>query len=528
MNSPPLTPGSLRWASVLLVACTVLGSALGVYSVQVAARPGDLDTGRFGLVADLSIVAAMVAAITVSALALPWRRWSHGWALTLAVAALALLVVVEFSSRYGESRQAAATYPLFVTLVLAWVGMTQPRRAALSFTLCGGAALTAVVLSAGRGVIPLASLVVVLPAGAALGEAAAWLMGELRRMERHDERRASTFIDLTRTLDELPHRSGAPAVAAALADTAAGLFATRAEVTLVDPTGLESRALAAPPQPLVAEAGTRAPNPSPVPAQLVLDLDDEGPDVLASRGSASTHPASTHPASQPNTPPEGVAAGPSPAGAPKRTTVTLVGKRGILGRVQLDLERDPEDAYLTNLLRLFAAQAAAALERLELVAQLDHEVNHDVLTGTGNRRHANTLLAKLRHDDGLLLIDVDRFKMINDTEGHLAGDELLQELGRYLTSYVRGSDDVARLGGDEFVVLARGVGTGVSSAATRLIEGWRALGASATVTIGVAVHRAGDEPSATLERADRVLYQAKRDGGDRVGRQSDEVNEPVT
>ena len=126
---------------------------------------------------------------------------------------------------------------MFVTLVLAWVGLTQPRRTALSFTVCVGAVLAGVLLYDSGGPLDVPTLALILPAGAALGEAASWIMGELRRLQRHDEARATTFIDLTRSLDALPQRASRAEVADELASAAARLFDTSAEVTLIDVDG---------------------------------------------------------------------------------------------------------------------------------------------------------------------------------------------------------------------------------------------------------------------------------------------------
>lgn len=500
MSSPSLTPGSLRWAGILIVASGSLGLGVVIY---ILSRSGPLDVTAV----TVSLVAA--AALVVAAVRLPWGRWTHGSALALAVAALVLLVLVEATSGYAGSRQAAATYPLFVTLVLAWVGMTQPRRTALSFTLCVGAALAVVVLLPPRSAIPLASLAVVLPVGAALGEAAAWMMAELRSVQRNDAQRASTFIDLTRALDQLPARSTRQEVASALADTAAGVFGAAAEVTLIDPDG-QSTAARSGRRP--HHAGTATPGRAATrPPSASVERPLAGTASSAGGGTATA-----------------TLAAPSAAPvAPRRTTITLMGHRGILGRVQLELARDPDDPYAANLVRLFAAQATSALERFELLRRLDHEITHDELTGTGNRRHATNLFNTLRNGDGIILIDVDGFKSINDTAGHLAGDELLRSLGEYLNGYVRGHDDVARLGGDEFVVVARGVGHGAAAAANRLLDGWRAQDPPATVSIGVAVHRAGDGAQVSVERADQALYQAKRAGRNQVGMGADELVEPT-
>ena len=94
-------------------------------------------------------------------------------------------------------------------------------------------------------------------------------------------------------------------------------------------------------------------------------------------------------------------------------------------------------------------EARTLLERANLT---------DDLTGVGNRRRANLLLESMRPGDGLLLLDLDHFKRVNDSRGHAEGDRILSTLGEYLRSAVREADTVARFGGEEFIVLLRGAG----------------------------------------------------------------------
>ena len=105
-------------------------------------------------------------------------------------------------------------------------------------------------------------------------------------------------------------------------------------------------------------------------------------------------------------------------------------------------------------------------EQQRLARQLEHQATHDVLTGLPNRalfadRLADALIAADRSGrrTGVLLIDLDRFKEINDTLGHHVGDQLLTQIGPRLTGALRASDTVARLGGDEFAVLLPEIGT---------------------------------------------------------------------
>jgi len=146
--------------------------------------------------------------------------------------------------------------------------------------------------------------------------------------------------------------------------------------------------------------------------------------------------------------------------------------------------------------------------RLAVVALLDE------LTGLGNRRMANTMLDTLRPGDAVLMVDVDRFKEVNDTHGHAAGDRLLSDLGEFLKQHVRRDDVVTRVGGEEFLVILRGANDHADRLALGLLRAWRATGPMTSVSIGVTVHEAGEPAQRTVERADARVYRAKRAGRD--------------
>lgn len=162
----------------------------------------------------------------------------------------------------------------------------------------------------------------------------------------------------------------------------------------------------------------------------------------------------------------------------------------------------------------------ALIERLE---QLAH---HDPLTGLPNRGLFDQRLADaLRHADGtgepvgLLMVDIDGLKQVNDLHGHASGDLLLQVAAKRLQRCTRQTDTVARLGGDEFAVVLPGTGHMLAArTAQRIIESMSeptpmggdgvAVGASA----GVAVSSPGQSPDQLLKDADQALYSAKRGG----------------
>ena len=160
----------------------------------------------------------------------------------------------------------------------------------------------------------------------------------------------------------------------------------------------------------------------------------------------------------------------------------------------------------------------------ELLARLQRLGSVDALTGLANRRQWDAELAEACEEArrtggqvGVLLLDLDHFKCINDRLGHPAGDVVLREVGALLRQTVRPGDRVARLGGDELAVLLRGFGVDrAAQLAERLRAGVRGLcppGSAAgrvTVSVGVAAG-AGHEafPLELMSRADQQLYRAK-------------------
>ena len=139
----------------------------------------------------------------------------------------------------------------------------------------------------------------------------------------------------------------------------------------------------------------------------------------------------------------------------------------------------------------------------------------DELTGLGNRRAGNVLLESMRGGDALLLLDLDRFKQVNDTFGHIEGDRLLARLGAYLAGAARERDTVARFGGEEFIIVLRRGGDEAVGVAEHLLRGWRLQHPLASFSVGVAVHDGG-AALRTFGLADAALYDAKRRGRDCV------------
>ena len=168
-------------------------------------------------------------------------------------------------------------------------------------------------------------------------------------------------------------------------------------------------------------------------------------------------------------------------------------------------------------------------ERVRSAEQFRHLAHHDMLTGLPNRRlltdrmEQAIALARRSHSRvGLMLLDLDDFKVINDTEGHSVGDQVLVTVALRLRNGVRESDTVARLGGDEFVILLQDPGQthDISRIASKVIEAVREplmIGNShyqLGVSIGIALFPDhGDSTERLMQQADIAMYEAKRGGG---------------
>jgi diguanylate cyclase (GGDEF)-like protein len=183
--------------------------------------------------------------------------------------------------------------------------------------------------------------------------------------------------------------------------------------------------------------------------------------------------------------------------------------------------------YLREVTRLYA-------RLIRLNEKLAEQAAIDVTTDLYNRRHFNRQLhvtlrdaARRREATGLLLIDVDHFKLFNDRYGHLAGDDCLHQVAQAIAGAIRRPGDVAaRYGGEEFAVILPGTGAaGASHMAEQVLGAVRALAldhaasptaAIVTVSIGVGTAQPGTRFEDLIREADEGLYAAKRAGRNRV------------
>lgn len=174
-----------------------------------------------------------------------------------------------------------------------------------------------------------------------------------------------------------------------------------------------------------------------------------------------------------------------------------------------------------------AVQRDATLPARRLL-DAQHEARVDALTGLPNRRHCDDVLSGgawlSSRARAAVVVDLDRFKAINDTHGHLVGDEVLREVGKRLRDAVREGDLVARWGGEEFCVLTLEQSGGAAELAERLRAAIAATPCATSVgplvvtaSVGCATPNDGlSDAQALLRLADAAMYEAKRTGRDRV------------
>ncbi|HLZ95476.1 MAG TPA: sensor domain-containing diguanylate cyclase [Candidatus Dormibacteraeota bacterium] len=217
-------------------------------------------------------------------------------------------------------------------------------------------------------------------------------------------------------------------------------------------------------------------------------------------------------------------------GHPSHVLVVPVQRSGqLMGAFELYLNgsREIREDQVELLLGV-AAQAAMAISHAQLFQAQEENALTDELTKLPNRRYmAQRFLQEMqrarRHHKGLafLMIDIDHFKLVNDTYGHLQGDTVLAELGKILVSCKRESDVAARYGGEEFgLILHETNEAGAMTLAERIraqVEAAKFPGdLRLTISIGVAASEDESQFSFLLEKADQALYAAKQAGRNTV------------
>ncbi len=394
----------------------------------------------------------------------------------LVVAATALAVV---SGGIVESDSGVIGLTLIASFVLVYVGFVSPPGVALA-----AAPLVLVLLLLGRQTDPdrftLALPVVAVPALALLAELVSYLSSRSIQVSDRNDRRLAELDRLSAELSRFRRPSSLEEAGIQIADAAIESFsAQRATVILRDEAGVLQTITQGPPVAATLEAET---------AKLIADAVN-GSDPLmvatARHGRILLIPLPTD---------EGM-----PAGAVLMHPV------------------DSDDVdFVIDMAYLFQNSVSIAIGHLYVIDQLNRRSLIDPLTDLGNRRHADRLLRSLTPGDAVVLLDLDGFKLVNDTLGHPAGDEVLRLLSKHLKTTLRDSDTSARLGGDEFLIVARQAFADPLTVAERVVVGWAEMNEQTTLSAGVALHMNDATSAETLNLADRALMDAKKMGKNRA------------
>lgn len=213
------------------------------------------------------------------------------------------------------------------------------------------------------------------------------------------------------------------------------------------------------------------------------------------------------------------------------TAVTLLALRAVLSplyRIESTMRLYEEDGAVEPLPFTYNDQIGRLMQRTNrLVLHVDQrlddhqaEADIDVLTGIPNRRGFERR-ARRFGENAIMVIDIDRFKLVNDSHGHETGDRVLKQVAGVLHAGMRPTDSLARLGGEEFVVQLRNTNASdavmVAERLRRAVEAnVRVGGVPVTISIGVAEQHDGAPLAEAIRRADMGTYAAKSAGRNRV------------
>ncbi|WP_339522355.1 sensor domain-containing protein [Pseudomonas sp. EA_35y_Pfl2_R111] len=212
--------------------------------------------------------------------------------------------------------------------------------------------------------------------------------------------------------------------------------------------------------------------------------------------------------------------------------VPLRSHRGIIGALLVSSASTRYSEREQELLQFVSTQVATAIERQQMHSRLQFMAQYDQLTQLPNREllrdRLHTALARARREQSqvaLLFLDLDKFKQVNDSLGHAAGDQLLQGVAQRIQLCLREADTVARFAGDEFVVLLEDFHSADHASVVAekirqsLNQPFELCGQSQTIlpSIGIALYpqHAQDEQQ-LLQHADNAMYRAKQKGGNRA------------
>lgn len=451
------------------------------------------------------VVGAAAVAVGATSWVLPWSRWPARATLLLLPLSFGLVAI---GGRFGNVTP--AVFSVYFVVVFTWVGLAHPPLTSL-FLLPVASASYVVPLALTPGHPPgaIAAVVQVMAVGVLVAETISRTLLKLRR----------TLSELERTRAESQHRADLLAVVAQAAGTVGRLQRESVLAAVVDSVGHLGLEVAA----LSFFDDERHTQQWAYTRGLSEDLaHHELPASAGLTGLAREREAT-------------VVIDDYPAHRLAVHALVATGVRSAIATPVRVNDRCPAvllagshssrhfGPEVVEVFELLATQAGGALQNAEQFEDerrtrqaLAESSVRDDLTGLGNRRHATTQLESLQPGDVVCLLDLDQFKQVNDNDGHAGGDRVLASLGTYLREQLRYEDTAARYGGEEFLVILRQAHDRGRASIERLIEGWRALAPRTTFSAGLAIHRDGQLPAATLGHADAALYAAKRLGRDRV------------
>lgn len=414
----------------------------------------------------------------------PWDRWPQFASVGLALYAYALMAITPVWTKLNP----VIGFPFYV-LVLVWVGVCQPRFASLLLTpVAAGAMVTAAItyggpISADLVMIGIATLLV----GAVVGESLSFTMIMLAKAEDHEKIRLEKVEMIVDAAEDLASQVSLEGTGSLLSWYAGEIIrAVGVRTVVIDAEFEES---------VHYDWGTVDESTWQVPDWIWQEI-SENPWSIQSPADLGWWANCEEVKSV--------------------VCVSLHGSGQTFGLVAVGLDIEPVAVPETHggSTRALATQGGLAFERVRANLVLLDQSLRDELTGVGNRRHAMALLGRVGPSDGVVIVDLDHFKDVNDSFGHDRGDELLKQLSGYLTESLRDGDAVARYGGDEFLVVLWNAGENVVEASERLIDGWRALNPITSLSVGVAVHYHDATAHETFLRSDAALYEAKSRGRD--------------
>jgi diguanylate cyclase (GGDEF)-like protein len=473
-----------RGAANLAVAAR-LGSAMFlVQGFTAAGTAWAFPEARVSLLA----FAATTLALGLLVRALPWAEWRRWSLFVMPVGALAMLAVTGASS-VGV----LPAYLAFFTLSFVYTGLTQPPGWGLALApFAGGAYLVA--SHGGHGGTVVAATTLVVAVG--ISELLAAVMGRAHDTE-------DGLASVLHAARAMARTDSVEEACDTLVQSAVEVFrADAAVVFLADPTQ---------PYRYVNTAnvgvewtrGTRG-----------LDIADEqtGVGVVVRTGETLfVADAKTSPVAS-----KRLVADLDSASV---CFLPLHGRQGAVGALVVSWSRRASvlDPVAATAAEVLSAEAGWVLERLGITARLAWEAENDALTCLPNRRALNRALSAAKPGDALVIIDLDHFKLVNDTHGHAVGDETLRLMADCLRVVTREGDCSARMGGEEFAIVLRRAGVeGAESVVRRLREAWNRREPLTSFSAGIAVMEVGEGSVTTLGRADAALYAAKDAGRDCV------------